>query len=159
VSSDRITLERSYDATPERVWELWTTARGIESWWAPDGFAVEVERLELEPGGELVYALTATGEAQVEFMRNAGMPLRTESRKTFTAVERPHRLAYRSLVDFVPGMPPYEFLTEVELQPEDGGVRVVMAMEPLHDAEWTQRLVAGRENELANLARALADAG
>jgi hypothetical protein len=30
-----------------------------------------------------------------------------------------------------------------------------MTMEPLHDDEWTQRLVAGRENELDNLAQVL----
>jgi hypothetical protein len=30
-----------------------------------------------------------------------------------------------------------------------------MTMEPMHDDEWTARLVAGRENELANLARVL----
>src|SRR5436305_8401291 len=41
---DRMTtnrLERTYAATPEEIWELWTTAAGIESWWAPDGFVVE----------------------------------------------------------------------------------------------------------------------
>jgi hypothetical protein len=30
-----------------------------------------------------------------------------------------------------------------------------MTMEPLHVDEWTQRLVAGRENELENLVHAL----
>ena len=28
-------LQRTYAATPEEVWELWTTASGIEGWWAP----------------------------------------------------------------------------------------------------------------------------
>jgi uncharacterized protein YndB with AHSA1/START domain len=150
-----ITIERSYPARPEEIWRLWTTADGIESWWAPDGFEVDVEELELERGGALVYGMTATGEAQMQFMESAGMPRRTVSRKTFTTVEAPRRLGYRSLVDFVPEMPAYEFLTEIELSPETGGTRVVMTMEPLHDDEWTQRLVAGRENELDNLAQVL----
>ena len=30
---------------------------------------------------------------------------------------------------------------------------MTMAVEPLHDDEWTGRLVAGRNNELDNLAR------
>jgi hypothetical protein len=30
-----------------------------------------------------------------------------------------------------------------------------MTVDPMHDAEWTQRLVAGRENELDNLARTI----
>ena len=50
---------------------------GIEAWWAPDGFSVEVSKLDLAPGGELHYSMTATAPPQVEFMQNAGMPLRT----------------------------------------------------------------------------------
>jgi len=29
---------RKLTIPPERVWELWTTAQGVEAWWAPDGF-------------------------------------------------------------------------------------------------------------------------
>jgi hypothetical protein len=65
-------------------------------------------------GGELLYAMTATGPEQIEFMQNAGMPLTTQSRKTFTEVIAGRRLAYNSLVDFAPGVEPYEHLTVVE---------------------------------------------
>ena len=82
------TIERSYPVPPGRVWELWTTAAGIEAWWSPDGFRTEVRMLELRPGGELVYVMTAEGPDQVAFMTQAGLPLATESRKTFTEVER-----------------------------------------------------------------------
>jgi uncharacterized protein YndB with AHSA1/START domain len=151
-------IERSYPAHAETVWELWTTPEGIESWWAPDGFTVEVEKLELEPEGELVYTMTATAPEQMEFMRNAGMPLTTTSRKRFTEVERPRRLAYASLVDFVPDTPPYEFLTVVDFEPaDDGGVTVTMSVEPMHDETWTERLLAGRANELDNLRAIIGD--
>jgi uncharacterized protein YndB with AHSA1/START domain len=144
-------IQRTYGATPDEVWRLWTTPAGIESWWAPDGFAVEVEKLELEPGGELVYTMTATAPEQVEFMRNAGLPLATTSRKRFTEIEPPRRLAYLSLVDFVPDTPPYEFLTVVELEPADAGVAVTMTVDSMHDQVWTERLLAGRANELDDL--------
>jgi uncharacterized protein YndB with AHSA1/START domain len=146
-------IERVYRATAEEVWELWTTREGIESWWAPDGFTVEVEQLDLDQGGELVYTMTATAPEQIEFMRNAGMPLTTRSRKRFTELARPRRLAYSSLVDFVPDAAPYEFLTVVELDPSESGVTVAMTVEPMHDDVWTERLLAGRANELDNLAR------
>ena len=145
-------LQRTYAATPEEVWELWTTASGIEGWWAPDGFEVTVDKLELRPGGELVYTMTATGPEQIEFMRNAGMPLSTQSRKTFTEIDAPQRIAYDSLVDFVPGVEPYTFSTTVEIEPADSGAVVTMTVEAMHDEEWTQRLLAGRANELDNLA-------
>ena len=148
-------LERIYDAQPATIWDLWTTARGIESWWAPDGFITEVRQLELRPGGELVYAMTATGPEQVEFMNGAGMPLTNVSRKRFTEVSRPNRLAYLSLIDFVPDHEPYEHLTLVDIEPSGDRTKVTMTVDPMHDEEWTARLVAGRSNELDNLAEVL----
>jgi hypothetical protein len=57
-----------------------------------------------------------------------------------------------SLVDFVPDTPPYEFLTVVELEPANRGVQVTMTVDSMHDQVWTERLLAGRGNELDNLA-------
>jgi uncharacterized protein YndB with AHSA1/START domain len=155
-SESQVRIERSYAAPVERVWELWTTGAGIQRWWAPDGFTVRVDELDLRVGGELVYTMTATAPEQVEFMRTAGLPLETQSRKTFTEVTPTSRLCYTTVVDFVPGVAPYEVLTEVDLRPTDECVDVTMTIEPMHDAEWTQRLVMGRENELDNLAKVVA---
>ena len=155
-NKEKIVIERTYAASVEDVWELWTTAAGIESWWAPDGFTAHVSKLDLTPGGELLYSMTATGPAQIEFMKNAGMPLSTESHKRYTEVSPGRRLAYMSLVDFVPGVEPYEFETAVDFDQAADGVRTVMTVEPMHDDEWTQRLTMGRENELDNLAKLIA---
>lgn len=148
-------LEWTYAASPEEIWRLWTTKEGLESWWAPEGFTAEVHELDLRPGGDLRYTFTAVEEPQIELLRSAGMPLETTAQKRFTVVEPPRRLAYDSLVDFVPEMEPYWQATTIDIVPEDDGTHVVMTMDPLHDDEWTQRLVAGRENELANLERVL----
>ena len=74
-------LECTYDAPAELVWELLTTAAGLEEWWAPDGFETRVSELELRPGGQLRYTLTATGPEQIAFMREIGNPLSAELRK------------------------------------------------------------------------------
>jgi len=152
-AASTIRIERTFPTSDEDVWRLWTTREGIESWWAPDGFKVDVSKLDLRPGGELVYTMTATAPEQVSFMKGAGMPLTTEARKTFTEIVPPRRIAYQSLVDFVPVVAPYLQLTVVDLSPTGDGVRVVMTMEPMHDEVWTQRLVMGRGNELDNLAK------
>jgi uncharacterized protein YndB with AHSA1/START domain len=154
-AASKIRIERNYPVTAEEIWKLWTTSEGIESWWAPDGFKVDVDKLDLRAGGELIYSMTAVGPEQVEFMKKAGMPLSTKSRKTFTEIQAPRRIAYYSLIDFVPGHEPYEQLTVVDLAPTNEGVHVVMTADPMHDDVWTQRLVAGRENELANLAKVI----
>lgn len=149
------TIERHYETSPDHVWQMWTTDTGIESWWAPDGFTVRVETIDLRPGGELIYAMTATGPEQIAFMTRAGMPLTTRSRKTFTELTPTTRIAYDSLVDFVPDVEPYEFRTVVDLRPSGNGTHVTMTVELMHDDVWTQRLIMGRENELDNLARQL----
>jgi uncharacterized protein YndB with AHSA1/START domain len=151
----RITLERIYHASIEDVWDLWTTKEGIESWWGPDGFAVTVRKLDLRPGGELHYAMTAVAPPQIEFMRKAGMPLTTEARLTFNEIVAPRRLAYTHLADFIPGVAPYDVETLVELFPVAEGVRMVLSFDPMHDETWTQRAVMGWESELDKLAKAL----
>jgi uncharacterized protein YndB with AHSA1/START domain len=145
-----------YDAPAELIWELWTTPAGLEEWFAPDGFETRVLDLELTPGGRLRYTMTATAPEQVAFMRGLGAPLSSELQKTFTEVARPSRLAYLTLVDFVPGVAPYEHLTTVDIDPAGGCTRVVLTMAPFHDETWTQGSLAHRREEFDNLAVALA---
>src|SRR3954463_12033627 len=124
-----IRLERTYDARPETIWELWTTADGIEQWWSPDGFETAVRELDLRPGGRLVHAMTATTPDMISFLESTGLPRTTEATKTFTEVSEPVRLSYTSLVDFVPGHEPYEHLTVVDLEPRGDATHVVMTVE------------------------------
>ena len=144
-------LERTYDAPAELIWELLTTAAALGEWFAPDGFESRVSELELRPGGQLRYTMTATAPEQVAFMRNTGNPLSAEVRKTFTEVAPPTRLAYRSLIDFVPDYEPYEHLTTIDIEPAGDRTNVVMTIDPLHDETWTQQHRAHRGNELDNL--------
>ena len=107
MTTDTIIMERTYDATVEDVWELWTTKDGIESWWGPEGFSVAVRAIDLRPGGELRYAMTATDPTQVEFMKSAGMPLTHEVLMAYGEIEPLRRFVMENLVDFVPGVEPY----------------------------------------------------
>jgi uncharacterized protein YndB with AHSA1/START domain len=147
----RISLERVYQADVQDVWDLWTTKEGIESWWGPGGFAVTVRKLDLRPGGELLYVMTAIDPPQVEFMKKAGMPLSHDARITFTEIVPRRRLAYIHLADFIPGVDPYDVATVVELHPSERGVRMVLTFDAMHDEEWTRRATMGWESELSKL--------
>src|SRR5207245_375456 len=125
--------ERTFRASIDEVWELWTTKEGIESWWGPDGFSVAVRDLDLRPGGELSYAMSATGPDQIEFMAQAGMPLMTEHKLTYREVDPPRRLAYDDVADFIPGVEPYRVETLIELHEVEDGVRVVLTFDAMHD--------------------------
>jgi uncharacterized protein YndB with AHSA1/START domain len=151
----RVTLERTFAAPIDEVWELWTTKEGIESWWGPDGFAVKVQQIDLRPGGELVYEMTATAPDQMEFLKKAGMPATTVSRLTYTEVVPPRRLAYSHTADFIPGVEPYEVPTTVELEEVPDGVRMVLSFTAMHDEHWTNLAVMGWESELGRLEKLL----
>lgn len=150
--AERVTIERTFDTTAEQMWRMWTTKQGIEAWWGPEGFRVDVLRLEPQPGGTLHYAMTATGAEQVAFMKQAGLPLTNEAHATFRSVAPPSHLSFDSVVDFVPGVAPYTIANDVEIVPRGDRVDVVLTVDALHDAEWTSRLVAGRESQFDKLA-------
>ncbi len=152
----RFSIARTYSASLDEAWALWTTKAGIESWWGPEGFAVTVTALNLRPGGDLVYLMTAVAPEQVAFMKQAGMPLSTPCKVTYTEVSPPHRLAYKTLTDFVPGVAPYDVATVVELKAAAGGVTVTITFDAMHDDVWTERARAGHESQMRKLDALLA---
>jgi uncharacterized protein YndB with AHSA1/START domain len=54
IARAQFSIERTYAASIDETWALWTTKAGIESWWGPEGFDVTVISLDLRPGGQLV---------------------------------------------------------------------------------------------------------
>jgi uncharacterized protein YndB with AHSA1/START domain len=152
----KITMERTYAASVDDVWALWTTPAGIESWWGPEGFAVRVRSLDLRRGGQLRYAMTATAPAQVEFITKAGLPLTTEAQLTYTEVVPKRRLAYVHLADFVPGVKPYDVATVVELEAGPKSVRMSLTFDAMHDEHWTRMAEMGWESQLGKFAQRIA---
>jgi uncharacterized protein YndB with AHSA1/START domain len=151
----RVSIERTFNAAIEDVWELWTTKDGIESWWGPDGFEVRVRKLDLRPGGELRYDMSAIATDQIEFLKKAGMSVTTPSLVTYTEVVPRKRLAFTQLADFIPNVKPYEVAMMVEFDATPQGVRMVLTLDAMHDEYWTKMAVMGWENELDKLAKLL----
>jgi uncharacterized protein YndB with AHSA1/START domain len=59
-----MTLTAEFDATPERVWDLWADPRQLERWWGPPTYPATFTRHELEPGGRVEYHMTGPGGDQ-----------------------------------------------------------------------------------------------
>ena len=155
MTKKRIAIERTFDASIEDVWELWTTKEGIESWWGPEGFMVKVRTIDLRPGGDLEYAMICTGPEQIEFMKKANMPLTGEHRLTYVEVTLHQRLSFTQKADFIPGVDAYDVGTMVEFHPNAGGVRMLLTIDAMHDEHWTKMAVMGWESELGKLAKVL----
>ena len=158
-SDHKIVIERKYEASIEDVWRLWTTREGIEAWWGPEGFLVKVHELDLRAGGQMVYAMTAVDPPQVQFMKQAGMPLTTEARLTYTEIVPGKTIAYTHRVDCVPGVEPYTAGNKVEFFAAGGNVRMVLTLDPMHSDEWTERAQMGMESQLGKLARIISSRG
>jgi uncharacterized protein YndB with AHSA1/START domain len=147
----QFSIERTYAAPILDVWHLWTTKPGIESWWGPEGFDVTVTSIDLRPGGQLLYLMTATAPQQIAFMKQQGMPLSTDCKVTYTEVLPPYRLAYKTLTDFVPDVAPYDVATIVELQTTTDGVKITVTSQAMHNDVWTERARAGHESQMRKL--------
>ena len=53
-----MTLDAEFDASPERVWQLWADPRQLERWWGPPNYPATFTRHELTPGGRADYYMT-----------------------------------------------------------------------------------------------------
>jgi uncharacterized protein YndB with AHSA1/START domain len=157
MSPQAVKLERSYNARVEDLWFLWTTKEGFESWWGPEGFRVEVKKLDCRNGGDLVYDMIADAPQQIAFMKAANMPLSHSTRGTYQAIEPLRRLELHHMIDFVPGVMPYEHVASAEFFQEAGGVaRMVITANPYSNAEWIERAIAGWTSQLTKVEAALA---
>ena len=58
-----MTLTAEFDATPERVWQLWADPRQLERWWGPPSYPATFTAHDLAPGGRVAYHMTGpTGD-------------------------------------------------------------------------------------------------
>jgi uncharacterized protein YndB with AHSA1/START domain len=151
----RIVIQRSYVAALEDVWDLWTTKSGIESWWGPEGFRVEVRKLDLRPDGELHYAMIAEAPEMVAFMQQAKMQVVQECRLRYTEIIPHRRLSYLHQADFIPGVAPYDVTHVVDLEALGDRVLLTLTFDRMHDHTWTQRASQGWEQELGKLGKVL----
>jgi len=53
-----MTLTAEFDASPERVWQLWADPRQLERWWGPPTYPATVDSHDLSPGGRVEYHMT-----------------------------------------------------------------------------------------------------
>jgi uncharacterized protein YndB with AHSA1/START domain len=149
------TIQRTYRATPELVWEMWTTREGIESWWGPERFTSEVRVLELRVGGRLEIVMRTDDPEVVAFLEQAGQSTTSVERITFTEVVPTTRLAYVDRFDHAPGVEPYNVACVVNLEPVPDGTKMTLTSDVMHDDRWTELATAGWNGSFDKLTREL----
>ena len=59
-----MTADAEFEATPERIWQLWEDPRQLERWWGPPGYPATFNKHDgLVPGAQIRYYMT-TPEGQ-----------------------------------------------------------------------------------------------
>ncbi|HVB91637.1 MAG TPA: SRPBCC domain-containing protein [Acidimicrobiales bacterium] len=77
-----VTLVAEFDATPDRVWDVWEDPRKLERWWGPPTFPATFTRHDFVVGGESRYFMTGpAGETPRGWWR-------------IDAIEKPRRLDF-----------------------------------------------------------------
>ena len=149
----KVVVERIYRAPVEDLWALWTTKDGFESWWGPEGFRVEVGTLEPREGGALAYDMIADTPETVAAMRQMGWSASHATRGRF-AEFRPHeRLKLVHVIDFIPGVEPYESTIEVDFHRREADTMMLVTLHPHRDPHWTRMSAEGFRSQLTKLDR------
>jgi uncharacterized protein YndB with AHSA1/START domain len=148
-------LERYFNASPKRVWDMWTTKEGLAKWWAPSakemGFDFKVIKLDVRVGGS--YDIQMSNQEQGE-LHNHGV---------YTEVVPHKRLSQRWDFDIFlgPGETPYIVpvtieLEEVPTEPGKTGTKMTFTQGPMAKPEFTEGSRQGVIQNLGKLETALA---
>lgn len=77
-----MTMTAEFEASIERVWQMWANPRQLERWWGPPTYPATVIDHDLTPGGTVTYYMTGPeGDQPRGWWR-------------VLAVEAPHRLEF-----------------------------------------------------------------
>jgi uncharacterized protein YndB with AHSA1/START domain len=103
-----LTLTAEFDASPERVWQLWADPRQLERWWGPPTYPATFTSHELSPGYRVHYHMTGPEGDQPHGYWD------------LVEVQPPNRLTFRDGFANADGSPSEEFPegeTIVSIQP------------------------------------------
>ena len=128
-----LTLDAEFDASPERVWQLWSDPRQLERWWGPPSYPATFTKHDLRPGGRVEYHLKGAEGDQLHAYWEV------------EEVDPPHYLAVRDSIANEDGSPNPEVPTnEFRVTIEKVGVdRTRMSIVSIHSStEAMEQLLA-----------------
>ena len=127
-----LTFVAEFDASVERVWQVWEDPRRLERWWGPPEWPATFEQHELVEGGRSRYCMTGPGgEKACGWWR-------------VTAVDAPRRLEFDDGFADEDGEPdPALGATHavVTLEAVDGGTRMT-TVSTFESAEQLEQMLA-----------------
>ena len=126
---DSMVLERSFDASVELVWQMWTDPEHFKAWYGPDGATIPVARMDVRVGGTRLVCMqreTPNGTMRMWF---TGQYREVVQNKRLVYTESPSDENGNVLSPSNVGMPEgHPTTTEVVVEFHDLGGRTKMVM-------------------------------
>ena len=135
-----LTLDAEFDASPDRIWQLWADPRQLERWWGPPTYPATFTKHDLAPGSRVEYHMTGPeGDQPAGYWE-------------ITEVEPPHRLVFRDGFANADGSPNTDMpvnLARVTIE-EIGDGRTRMTIQSIYPSTsaMEQQLAMGMEQGL-----------
>jgi uncharacterized protein YndB with AHSA1/START domain len=126
---DAVVNERSFDAPPALIWQMWTDPEHFKAWYGPDGATVPVAKMDVRPGGSRLLCLEMDTPAGLRRMWFTGeyREVAKNQRLVYTESMSDENGTVLSPSDL--GMPPgHPATTEVTVELHDLGGRTKMVM-------------------------------
>lgn len=150
----QLVIERTLNASPERVFDAFTDPKQLKKWWWPEGFTCPAAEVDLRVGGKYRLAMEwpDSTPAEAQFSHYLG--------GEYYEIDRPHRLVMsgRALNDEQGEL--FATLIELTLEARDGGTALTMRQsyfDPMPPAEAMAGAEQGWSEQLDKLERLLAD--
>lgn len=150
----QLVIERTLNASPERVFDAFTDPAQLTKWWWPKGFTCPAAEVDLRVGGTYRLAMKWPGSipAEAQFSHYMG--------GEYYEIERPHRLVMsgRAVNDEQGEL--FATLIEVTFEARNGGTALTVRQsyfEPMPPAQALSGARQGWSEQLDKLERLLAD--
>ena len=95
--------------------------------------------------------MIADSPEMIAAMKHIGQPIFTAARSRFTEVKARKRLVLTNVIDFLPGVEPYESNIAVDFSALGDTVRMVVTLDAMHSNEFTKMQEEGFTSQLTKL--------
>lgn len=136
-------MERIFAAEPERVFQAWTDPEKLAQWWGPESMTIPRCEMDVREGG-----------AWLTVMRNKEGGERTVS-GVYRIIDPPRRLVLTWAWHYDGVRNGHETEITVELEPVEGGTRLVLVQQTFKEREHRDNHCGGWASSLNDLEKFL----